>query len=258
MIPSLVSPMVACSAIVSALTQFPQAHGAVYDLRTNPTIVVPTAFGNAIFTTNFTTSVPLPDTPFLAIGANGTERGYNTYKGVFDTQWESEGNHEIRMSDLNPTRTTYFGKDYYVFAITTYENSGSASTISLDSLKIYASSTNGKTTANVDSLGTKLFELNASDFIFYDDNFRAEGQKDFAFFIPASVFNGVSADKYIYMYQSWGANDTGGSDGASGGHWEKTFLGVGISLVPEPSALIPLASVLGFALSSRRLIRRRS
>lgn len=256
---SLLSVSVICGVVAVTLGGVPQAEGAVYDLRTNGTTAVPTAYGTAYFTTQFvkTTGTGQID-PFLTIGQDGTESGYNTSEGVFNTQRFPQWNHELTKADLELSRSTYFGVDYFVFAIDTNEpNGGDKITISLDSFKLYSSPNTGVQATNVDSIGTKLFEMNAGDFVFYYDANSGSGQGDFAVFVPVSAFAGVGLNDKIYMYQAWGGNNVGSESGASGGGYEETRLGIGIRIVPEPSALIPLAGVLGFALTSRRLIRRR-
>jgi hypothetical protein len=234
----------------------PAASAAVYDLATETTIVVPTSTGSAIFTTDFirTAGTGTYD-PFLTIQADNTEKGYNTSAGIYDTKRVPSWNHELRLSDLEPTRITYMGADYYTFTLdVNEENGGGKSLISLDTLKIYLSKTVGQTTPDPDLLGSLVFDLDSlqDNVVLYDDKVSGSGQGDIAFFVPVSAFEGALPDTYVYMYQEFGNHNV--SYGAGGGY-EETRLAVGIRPVPEPSAVLPLVGVLGFALSSRRLWR---
>src|SRR5436190_9459071 len=111
---SLKSAVVASGMVVTALLGVPQVHSAVYDLTTQSAVAVPTSYGTAIFTTDFTqpAGTGVFD-PFLTIQANGTEQGYNTSAGVFDTKREPQWNHELTVSDLKDSRTTINGVDYF-------------------------------------------------------------------------------------------------------------------------------------------------
>src|SRR3712207_951575 len=102
--------------------------------------------------------------PFLTIQNNGWQQGYNSGTGNFDTKREPQWNHEIRFSDLQ--QTTINGTAYIGFSVDINEpNGGGKSTISLDGLKLYSSSTlqnNTSTDANGvfnGSLGTLLYNL---------------------------------------------------------------------------------------------------
>src|SRR3954470_7138841 len=141
----------ASGLIFTALLSSPQANATVYDLTTQSAVSVNTSYGTAIFTTDYTqpAGTGVFD-PFLTIQANGTEEGYNTSAGVFDTKREPQWNHEIQVKDL--TKVTISGTEYYSFLIDINEpNSATTSQISLDALKIYTSTTAGQTTTNVDS-----------------------------------------------------------------------------------------------------------
>lgn len=237
----------------------PFAHGIVCDLTTSSTCVVETIYGPAIFTTDFTrpTGTGVFD-PFLTIQANGTEQGYNTSAGVFDTKREPQWNHEIRLSDLTTAQIN--GVEYYSFLLDINEpNGGSKSEISLDALKIYTSTQAGQTTTNVDSLGVKRFDLDlpSDSYIKYDDANSGSGQSDIAFFIPTAAFvNGPNAARpsdYVYMYQLFGVHIAADFDGTTQGGFEETR----IAPIPEATALLPLAAVLGAVIGANHLRRRR-
>jgi hypothetical protein len=246
---------------MAALLGAPQTQGAVYDLTTQSAVAVQTSYGTAIFTTDYTqpAGTGIFD-PFLSIQANGTEEGYNTSAGVFDTKREPQWNHELTVGDLEQTRTTINGVDYYSFTLDINEpNAGEKSLISLDALQIYASDKTGARTQNLSQLGTKVFDLDlpTNNYILYDDANSGSGQADIAFFIPVSAFAGLSADTIIYMYQHFGSYYSAEGTATTQGGFEETRLAINVTPIPEPSALLPLAGVLGFALTSRRFFRRR-
>lgn len=261
--PSLKQAFVASGLFLAALAGSLQTHAAVYDLTTQSTVSIPTSYGTAIFTTDFTkTSGTGVFDPFLTIQANGTEEGYNTSAGVFDTKREPVWNHELTVGDLQQTRTAINGIDYFSFTLDINEpNAGTKSLISLDALQIYASNKVGQHTRNLSQLGTKVFDLDlpTDNYVLYDDANSGSGEADIAFFIPVSAFAGLSDSTIIYMYQHFGSYFS--SDAVTQGGFEETRLAVNIKpdirLVPEPSAVLPLAGVLGFALTGRRFLRRR-
>ena len=258
---SLKSAVVSAGVVISALVGAPQIHSAVYDLTTQSAVAVPTSYGTAIFTTDFTqpAGTGVFD-PFLSIQANGTEEGYNTSAGVFDTKREPQWNHELTVGDLEQTRTTINGVDYFSFTLDVNEpNAGDKSLISLDALQIYASDKTGARTQNLSQLGTKVFDLDlpTNNYVLYDDANSGSGQADIAFFIPATAFAGLPDGTIIYMYQHFGSYFSSDATATTQGGFEETRLAVNIRPIPEPSAILPLAGVLGFALTSRRLFRRR-
>lgn len=260
---SLLKPaFIASGLFAAAWLGSPKANAAVYDLTTQSAVAVQTSYGTAIFTTDFTqpTGTGVFD-PFLTIQANGVEEGYNTSAGVFDTKREPQWNHELTVGDLEQTRITINGADYYSFTIDINEpNAGDKSLISLDSLKIFLSDKEGQKTRNVESLGTKVFDLDlpADNYILYDDANSGSGQADIAFYIPVTAFAGASADTYVYMYQKFGTYYSAESVASTQGGFEETRLAINVRPIPEPSAVLPLIGVLGLALTSRRLWRQRA
>jgi hypothetical protein len=260
--PSLKPTLMAFGLSLASLIGAPSASAAVYDLTTQSAVAVQTTYGTAIFTTDFTqpAGTGVFD-PFLTIQANGVEQGYNTSAkgGVYDTKREPQWNYELQLSDLEPSRVTIIGADYYSFTIDINEpNAGDKSLISLDSLKLFASTKEGQTTRNVESLGTKLFDLDlpVDNYILYNDANSGSGQADIAFFIPVSAFAGVSPDAYIYMYQKFGSYYSADATYTTQGGFEETRVAVGVRPIPEPSAVLPLAGVIGLGLSTLRLRRR--
>jgi hypothetical protein len=260
------SAALACVLVFTMVFGASEARAAVYDLMENTTVAIPTAYGTAIFTTEF----PQPAgtgrfDPFLTIQGSGVEKGYNTSESVFDTKREPHWNHELKVSDLEQSRTTMNGADYFSFTIDINEpNGGDKSLISLDALKIFVSNKSGKTTTNVEALGKTVFDLDLprDNYILYNDKNSGSGEADIAFFVPVSAFAGVSSGSYVYMFQQFGGYCAADGDYSSNSGYEETRLGGGggpqammMPPVPEPSAVLPLAGVLGLVLTSRRLGR---
>lgn len=254
--------LAAAALLGLAILPIHSAHATVGDLVTNTTVSIDTIYGSAIFTRDFSqpTGTGVFE-PFLTLQANGTEQGYNTSakNGVFDTKREPQWNQEIRLSDLSTV--TIAGSQYYSFLIDINEPDGqSFSQISLDGLKIFTSTVAGQTTTNVESLGTKRFDLDlpSDSYILYDDQNSGSGQGDIAFFIPTSAFIGASQTDYIYMYQLWGQHVGANFDGTTQGGFEETAIGAGVKPVPEVSTLLPLAGMLGIVLGTNYYRRRKS
>ncbi|MDB6150392.1 MAG: hypothetical protein JWQ44_1840 [Chthoniobacter sp.] len=248
-----------------ALAVSPHAQAVVGDLTTQSTVVIATAYGDAIFTTNFTRPTGTGGfDPFLTIQANGTEQGYNTSarKGVFDTNREPQRNHEIQLKDL--AKVQIGGVECYSFVIDINEpNSTDKSKISLDALKLYTTAQTKQTTTNVDALGIKRFDLDSlgDNYIKYNDLNSGSGQADIAFFIPTASFlagpNAAKSTDYVYMYQQFGSNISANLTGTSQGGFEETAIGYGITPVPEASTLIPLTGILGLVFGTNLINRRR-
>jgi hypothetical protein len=231
---------------------------AIYDLNATGTVVVPTVFGDAIFTVDYTQTAGTGTfEPFLTIQADGVEQGYNSSTPNFDTKREPQYNHELRLSDL--TTTKFNGVEYYSFLLDIDEpNNPNTSMISLDALKIYTSSTLQGAVSDVSTLGTLRFDLDlpTDSYIKYDDLDSGSGQADVAFFIPTSSFLTASPTDYVYMYQKFGSNYSADMLLNSQGGYEETSLAGAVTPVPEAGSLVPLVSVLGAVISSPWLRRR--
>jgi hypothetical protein len=191
--------------------------------------------------------------PFLTIQNKGWEQGYNTSEGAFDTTREPQWNHEIKFSDLQVTNIN--GVAYFGFSVDINEPNGDKSTISLDALQVYYSSTlqtSTSTDANGHfngSLGTLAYTLGANQII-YDDTDSGSGEGDINIYIPVSFFAGAQANDYIYMYQRWGNSDM------SEGGFEETALIRGLTPIPEMSTFFPIIGLL-VAVGSTHILRRR-
>lgn len=255
--------LLSTAAALALASLAPRASAAIYDLNATGTVVVPTVFGDAIFTVDYTqpAGTGVFD-PFLTIQANGVEQGYNSSTPNFDTKREPQWNHELQLSDL--TTTSINGVEYFSFLLDINEpNSAATSMISLDALKIFTTSSLQGAVTDVETLGTKRFDLDlpSDSYIKYDDLNSGSGQADIAFFIPTASFltgpNAASGSDYVYMYQKFGSNYSADTTLETQGGFEETRLGGGVSFtpVPEPSAFLPLLGVLGIVVASPFLRR---
>lgn len=195
--------------------------------------------------------------PFLTIQNNGTQQGYNSSIGNFDTKREPQWNHEIRFSDLQVT--TISGIQYFGFRVDINEPNGqNRSEISLDRLQLFTSSTlqhSTSTGANGEfngSLGLLRYDLDlgGDNTVLYNDQQSGSGAGDVNIFIPVEFFAGTQQNDYVYMYQLWGNAD------ASDGGFEETSLIAGITPVPELNALFPIVGLM-VAVGSTHVLRRR-
>jgi len=192
--------------------------------------------------------------PFLTVQNNPWEQGYNSSTGNFDTTREPQWTHEIKFSDLQAT--TINGVQYFGFSVDINEpNGGAQAGISLDSLKVFTSSTLQNSTSTNSSgffngsLGTLRYDLGSNQVLYTDQN-TGSGGGDINVYIPVSFFAGTNANDYVYMYQRWGNTD------ASQGGFEETSLIRGLAPVPEMSALFPIVGLL-VAVGSTSILRRR-
>jgi hypothetical protein len=180
--------------------------------------------------------------PFLSIQNSPNEQGYNSSIGNFDTKREPQWNHEIRFSDLQIT--TISGTAYFGFVVDINEpNGGGRSTISLDGLRIWTSSTLQSSTSTDasgrfnGSLGNLVFDLGANT-LRYDDQQHGSGSGDINIFIPVSLFANAGPNDYVYMYQFWG-----NADFTQGG-FEETAIRSGVVPIPEVSTFLPIVALL--------------
>src|SRR5205085_6529977 len=113
-------------------------------------------------------------------------------------------------SDLQTT--TLNGINYYGFVVDVNEPGGSKSTISLDGLKIFTSSTLQNSTSTDSkgifngSLGNLVYDF-GNNTVHYNDQQHGSGSGDINVFIPVSDFAGTNQNDYVYMYQMWGSAD---------------------------------------------------
>ena len=246
-------------------------------LQPNSSGSVNTFYGTAIFTTDTTqpTGTGVFD-PFLTIQNNGIEQGYNSSNSAapFDVKRIPQWNHEFTVGEMKANASVTIGNTpYYRFLLDINEpNSSNKSRISLDSLKMFTTSTAGQTTTSVESLGVKRFDMDlavggpggtfADSWVMYDDLNHGSGQSDIAFLVPASAFAGVPNSQYVYMYQKFGEHETADNlpNGTEGG-FEETKFGGSFSIspptpVPEPSTAVPLLGMIMMVVGMERRVRR--
>ena len=193
--------------------------------------------------------------PFLTLQDNGTEQGYNSSTGNFDTKREPVWNHEIKFSDLQ--QTTINGVAYFGFAVDVNEpNGANKADISLVGLSIWTSATIQNSTSTDGSgnfngsLGVLRYDLGENE-VHYTDTHKGSGESDINIYIPVSYFAGASPDDYVYMYQQWG-----NANAMTEGGFEETRLIEGITPIPEMSALFPIVGLM-VAVGSTHVLRRR-
>lgn len=239
----------ACAAI--ALTS-PLAQATVLDLGSSGEGFL----GGAFFST---TDIQPTGTgvfdPFLTVQNTPTEQGYNSSTGNFDTKREPVWNHEIQLSDLRVT--TINNVDYFGFVVDINEpNGGPRSTISLESLKIWTSSTLQDSTSTDSnglfngSLGTLVFDLGAGNSLEYNDQQHGSGSGDLNIFIPVSTFAGAQQTDYVYMYQAWGS-----AEFSEAGFEETAMLGGFV--IPEWGSFFPVIGLMVAVFSTHALRRRK-
>lgn len=193
--------------------------------------------------------------PFMTVQNSGTEQGYNSSTDNFDTKRSPQWNHEIKVSDLQVTMLN--NAAYYGFVVDINEpNGGGQSTISLDALRIWTSSTL-QSSSSTDalghfngSLGNLVFDF-GDNTVKYDDQQHGSGSGDLNMFVPVDLFANANPNDYVYMYQRWGgvANSEGG--------FEETAIAGGTTAVPEVPAAWPVMALLAAIGVSHFAARRR-
>ena len=194
---------------------------------------------------------------FLRVQANGTESGYNTSgTPVFDDK-SGPWTHNLQLDQL--AQVTVNGTSYYSFGLDINQSgSEKKSQLSLDVLQLYTSPVGSQTTANVSSLGTLRYDLNAhgTTYVLLDAKTGAPGSgtSDMQMLIPVSTFAGAKPTDYVYLYSQFGTHEAANSGFEEWGASTVSASG-SVAAVPEPStsALFGggLLLVLGFAWKRR-------
>jgi hypothetical protein len=207
---------------------------------------------------------------FVQIQHNGTESAYNTTaNNVLNNGSSAQNNHEIQAGTI--ATATIGGKLYFRFELDVNENNNATDQyISLDSLKVYTSTTANQSVTNPDLLGTKQYDMGTGNGVLLNySNFSGSGQSDLVVFIP--VWSGVVTSDYVYLYSAFGnagvlaagnsygapAGDYGTSDGFE--EWAYNINGTPLPpSAPAPaSLLLALTGVVGLGLTRfRRLLRK--
>jgi hypothetical protein len=246
------------AALIAAglLTVASLAQATVVDLVNNDQGTITNQYGTAIF--QFTQPQPTGTgyiDPFLRVQASPTEQGYNTSGG---TPFDDKGGpwtHDITFSDLQSTAVTVNGTLYFKILVDLNEPNGAKSTISLENIQFYTSSTGSKTTTDLSSLGTLRYSMDTAGgdntVLFDAGRNHGSGSGDAFLYIPANAFAGTNANDFVYMYVNFGSADT-----TTAGGFEEFTLVRNLTPVPEMSALFPIIGLL-VAVGSTRILRRR-
>jgi hypothetical protein len=193
---------------------------------------------------------------FVRIQNKGVEEGYNTSGRpfAFDEKDPLNYTHDVQMKDLATANVG--GNAYYQFLLDINEaGSSSKQLLSMDSLQFYTSPTGSKTTADVSTLGTLRYDLDAGGdhwILLNSSRNSGSGSGDMVALVPTSLFSGASADDYVYLYSKFGLNassDAGFEEWATFGDHTS---GGGPSAVPEPSTYAVLGSLLAFVIYLKR------
>ena len=206
---------------------------------------------------NFTTQQPTGTgviTPFLRVQGTPTEQGYNTSGGTPFDDKAGPWTHDIQLSDLEPSRISLDGSEYYRLLLDVNEPGGKKSLISLDRLEFYTSSQGSQTTLDVSSLGTVRYRLDeGSDNSILLDASRnhGSGSGDMYAYIPVSNFAGVSENDFVYLFAQFGD-----ADGTSQAGFEEWAIVNSITPVPELNALFPIVGLM-VAVGSTHVLRQR-
>jgi hypothetical protein len=238
----------------------PNASAALYDLSSDMGATVRSfVWGASYFTTEFEfESDPCCccATPFLSIGNDGVEKGYNTSGAqVLDNYPFDSKQRDIQFKDL--TQTVLSGGTYFSFMISLNE-SLSDPDIVLEELKIFTSSQASLSTENIKSLGTKRFDLDEGAWggnvsINMRDVNPDPLDGEVAFFVPTggflNGFNNADADDYVYLYAKLSGAEYLISPLNDG--YEGFFYFNNIKPVPEVSAVLPLIALVGLTVGTR-------
>jgi hypothetical protein len=145
---------------------------------------------------------------FVRIQHTGTEQGYNTSNQhpAFD---EKTGNwtHDLLISDVGTEILA--GVTYLEFFLDVNESGNDPGRyISLDQVRIYTSPTPSQNTTNLASLGTLIYDMNATE----SNNVKLDatltngsGSGDMRMLIPVSNLSSALPTDYLYLYSSFGA-----------------------------------------------------
>lgn len=154
--------------------------------------------------------------PFVRLEGAGTPtpaEGYNTSGRPTPFCASVNSTHDMKLSNVGIV--TENGKQYYGFAL---DISGCPQRadqyLLLDKVQIYTSPFGGKTTTNVDMLGTlrysmdlggdKSIMLDTSRGLVCGENLRG----DMTMLVPVSAFAGASPNDYMYLYSSFTTKST--------------------------------------------------
>lgn len=235
------------------------ANAAIIDLTVPVTIHVPSPSGPALYSTDFTKATGSGAfDAFLRVQDSPNEQGYNTStNGILDNK-DGAFTKDIRITDL----ATVDG--YYSFVIDVNEANSPTNPdalITLDTLKIYTSTSGGQSVTNIADLqGVLRYDLDAleDNTVRYTDGNSGSGQADIAFLIPISAFGGALPTDFVILYAEFGYANSPSFNGVTNAGFEEFSIAPGIIVnIPEVASVLPLMGVLGMMLGGRHLRRTR-
>lgn len=192
--------------------------------------------------------------PFLRVQGSSTEQGYNTSGGTPFEDKAGPWTHDIQLSDLEASRVSLNGTEYYKLLLDVNEPGGNRSLISLNRLEFYTSSQGSQTTLDISSLGTLRYSLDSggdNSILLDGSRNHGSGSGDMYAYIPASNFAGVSESDFVYMFVRFGD-----ADGTSEAGFEEWAIVNAITPVPELNALFPIVGLM-VAVGSTHMLRQR-
>jgi len=142
------------------------------------------------------------------------EQGYNTSGRpvAFDENTSPQFTRNITYGQV-PT-VTFNGTAYKEF-ILDINQTDSSPLLSLDQIKVFTSPTGSQTTADVNSLGTLRYDLDAGEDSYVKLDYSLDsgsGQGDMLLLVPVSAFGDTGADQFVYLFSRFGdhnANNDG-------------------------------------------------
>jgi hypothetical protein len=185
---------------------------------------------------------------------DGRSQGYNTSGRPvpFDELQDPNFTRDVRLGDLVPVEVDE--GLYYSFRLDINEPGNGDATLSLDTIKLFVSGSGSQTTTDVESLGAKVFDLDALGDVFLklDARLRAgggapgSGTGDMTMYVPVGLFDGFDAGDFVYLYSEFGLQSGMRTDALG----EQAGFEEWATLIPEPAAGVLVGLAL-LAISSR-------
>jgi len=212
-------------------------------------------------------------------GPSYTEQAINfPYHTAIEQDYSSAWNQPFQYSSLQPGVITYSGGSYYQFALDANEpGSAKASLISLNSFRVFASSTlytsDDQLSAafllnpdisvpNSDRGDRLIYSLDSvipkKDFTVLlnakTQSGAGSGHMDLSMYVPTSLFGTAKKDDYLYVYASMGQE---GAYSADAGFEEWRYNSTAGALVPEPYEYGFVGVILLAGLAGHHVVRQR-
>ena len=179
--------------------------------------------------------------PFLRIQNSGTEQGYNTSERPLDVK-SDPFTRDVLISAL----VDHNSNGSYEFVLDVGEPGGNASSISLDGLKLYSSSSPGQ--SGNDVIGTLLWDLGADNSVLLDakrGGGPGNGNSDMLMSVQTSIIDSAPVgEEYFILWSQFSSASSG---------FEEWSVITSISPVPEPSTIALFGlGLLGVMAATRR------